>query len=146
MTDLVNYNFAKDLTKLIEAGINKHLNSSFLYSPLKVAYNIFKKSNPNIINQTREYIAQDIEKMLTSIDNYKENIFVNQSRLTRKGEMARKIAYNIGINLLKKELNVRTAFKATRNREVREQIYRYIFTNLHQAIEFLITQDEINLI
>ncbi len=141
MSNLINHSLGFELTKLVEAGINKHLNSSIKYSPLKIAFNLFKKANPNTINQVREIITQDIEEMLINIENYHEDDFVSDGEFTTKGQMARKIAYNIGINLLKKELNVTTAFRATRSREVRERIYRYIFINLRESIEFLINTE-----
>ena len=142
MSDIIKQSFAKELINLVEAGINKHLKSSIKYSPLKIAFGLFKKSNPNTVQQVRAAIIEDCEEMLRNITDYSEKEFLYNGEFTKKGQMARKIAYNIGINLLKKELNVRTAFKATRNQEVRERIYSYIFLNLRESIDFLISKEE----
>jgi|TARA_Y100000389_G_C17469290_1_gene528761 hypothetical protein len=135
MSELSQITLSQEITKLIEAGINKHIKSSFLYSPFRITLDLFKKSNPNTIRQVRSYVAQDIENILKNINNYDEEIFLYEGGFSNKGQEVRKLAYNIGIRLMKNKLNTRLAFKALRNNEIRQEIYNYILENVKYSVE-----------
>lgn len=135
MSEISQITLSQEITKLIEAGINKHIKSSFLYSPFRIALDLFKKSNPNTMRQVRSYVAQDIENILQNIEHYNEEIFLYEGGFSSKGQEVRKLAYNIGIRLMKNHINTRIAFKALRNNEVRQEIYSYILENVRNSVE-----------
>ena len=126
-------NLSAEVTRLIEAGINKHLNRSIIYSPLRLFYNLFKKNNPQTIASIRELVREDIEKCLNDTANFKQEIFVASNGWTMPGKNFLRSCYNIGIDLLRTKLTVMVAFKAFRNTEVRDGIYNDILEDVRNA-------------
>jgi hypothetical protein len=126
-------NLSAEVTRLIEAGINKHLNRSIIYSPLRLFYNLFKKNNPQTIASIRELVREDIEKYLNDIADFKQEIFVASNGWTMPGKNFLRSCYNIGIDLLRTKLTVMVAFKAFRNAEVRDGIYNDILEDVRSA-------------
>ncbi len=126
-------NLSAEVTRLIEAGINKHLNRSIIYSPLRLFYNLFKKNNPQTIASIRELVREDIEKCLNDTANFKQEIFVASNGWTMPGKDFLRSCYNIGIDLLRTKLTVMVAFKAFRNTEVRDGIYNDILEDVRNA-------------
>ncbi|MES2676686.1 MAG: hypothetical protein V4612_00015 [Pseudomonadota bacterium] len=130
---MTEQNLSAEIVRLLEAGINKHLNRSFIYSPLKLFYNLFKKNNPQTIASIREMVRDDVEKCLSEIDNFKQEIFVAANGWTMPGKDFLRACYNIGINLLRKKLTVMTAFKAFRDSAVRDNIYNDLLEEVRSA-------------
>jgi len=126
-------NLSAEVTRLIEAGINKHLNRSIIYSPLRLFYNLFKKNNTQTIASIRELVREDIEKYLNDIADFKQEIFVASNGWTMPRKNFLRSCYNIGIDLLRTKLTVMVAFKAFRNAEVRDGIYNDILEDVRSA-------------
>ena len=139
----------KDLqTKIVQAletGFNTHLNRSFLYSPFRLFFNLFKKSNPKLMDGARQVIGEDILEIISALDGFDQSIFlVKQSQLTHKGKELLKKCYNIGIRVLKKDLNITLAFRALRDSELRQEIYQHILEQVQEvAFSLIDTQSAI---
>ncbi|MFZ8864396.1 MAG: hypothetical protein ACO2XZ_00800 [Rickettsiales bacterium] len=131
-------NFNAEIVTAIEAGINKYLANSFKYSPFRLALNLFKNANPKLIYQIREVVQNDINHFMMNISGYDPTIFVAEGALTAKGKQMLKICYNIGIHLLRDQLNVKLAFKALYNHNVRLQIYDYILEVTYRSASRII--------
>jgi hypothetical protein len=115
-----------EIVKAIEAGVNKHLGNSMLYSPFKVFFNLFKRANPNLMNNIRGRVRNDIYNRLTHISGFNTEVFLIDNNLTDKGHNLLKICYNLGIHFLKKELTVVSAFKVVTNHHFRSHMYNHI--------------------
>jgi len=126
--------FPTEIVKAIETGINKHLDSSFKYSPFKLAFNLFKRSNPRLMDQVRGMVRNDIQVTIAQIQGYNPEVFMSGGILTIKGKQMLKISYNIGIHLMRNQLNVLMAFKALTNSAVRNQIYTYILQVTQRSV------------
>ncbi len=126
-------NLFAEIVRLLEAGINKQLNSSFLYSPLRLFYGLFKKSNAQMIANIRAMLREDIEKYLSEIENFDQKIFVSQNDWTMPGKDFLRSCYNVGISVLRKKLTLRMAFRAFRDQAVREEIYNYVLEEVGKA-------------
>ena len=142
--ELSTKELSKEVTKAIEAGINKHLNRSLVYSPLKFFYNLFKKNNPDAIDQARKIANNDIKQCLSIVDEFDEGIFVQQNEMTAQGKRLLQTCYNIGISLLKKKLTVMTAFRALKNETVRDKIYGNILDEVKKATADLVNKQIAN--
>lgn len=132
-------NLPTEVAHALEAGFNKHLNRSIIFSPFRLFFNLFKKSNPKIMDKVREVIRSDIAQLLGGLENFSEAIFiVKQNQITPAGKEFLTRCYNIGIRLLKKDLTVMMAFKAIRDAELRDQIYGHILEQIqNSAFELL---------
>ena len=126
---------AAEIARIIEAGINRHLNDSMLYSPFKLFFNLFKKSRPQLINQARSMLKEDISQRFNKIKNFDQNLFINEDRFLEAGNLLMKKCYNIGIRLLKKDLTIVLAFKALRSQELQWQIYEHILDQTQNVAE-----------
>ncbi len=126
-------NLSAEVVRLLEAGINKHLNQSIIYSPLKLFYNLFKKNNPQMIDGIREMVRDDVENCLNKIENFNQELFVSPSGWTMAGKDFLRSCYNIGINILRKKLTVMMAFKIFRNPEMRNELYNYVLDEVSKA-------------
>jgi len=132
-------NLQTDIVQALETGFNTHLNRSFIYSPFRLFFNLFKKSNPKSIDSARQMIGEDVLEIISAIEGFDQSIFlVNQNQLTSKGKELLKRCYNIGIRVLKKDITVSLAFRALRNYELRQEIYRHILEQLQNAVFSLI--------
>lgn len=124
------------LASITEAGIERQLNQSIFYSPFRLFYRLFKKKNPQLIQQIRELLANDIQNELLSLENWDQEIFIKKGgHLSAEGNLLIKRCYNIGIRLVKK-LSVKMAFRALRDRSLQQELYGYI---LDQTKEKTIT-------
>lgn len=141
MSEVSHVSLAPELVKMVEAGINKHLKHSFIYSPFRVAFNLFKKSNPNTMQQVRNYVAQDVAKLLLEVPGYSEEDFIYEGGFSKQGQELRKLCYNVGIRLMKNKLNVRLAFKALRNNDIRQEIYNYVLDNIAKSVTKIINSE-----
>ncbi len=130
---MTDKNLTAEVTRLLEAGINKHLNRSIIYSPLKLFYNLFKKNNPQTIASIREIVQSDVERCLGGIENFNQEIFVAANGWTMPGKDFLRACYNIGIDVLRKKLTVMMAFQAFRNAAVRDNIYNDILGEIRSA-------------
>jgi len=132
-------NLQTEIVKALEDGFNKHLNRSIIYSPFRLFFNLFKKSNPKSIERAREIIREDVFHIMSEVVGFDESVFlVKQNQFTPKGKELLKKCYNIGIRILKKDLTVMLAFKALRNHELREEIYQDILVQIQNAIFMLL--------
>ena len=129
-----NRDFGADIVKAIEAGINKHLAKSIKYSPFRLAFNLFKNANPKLMYQIREMVKNDLNNSFVNIAEYDATIFISGTDFTAKGKQILNIAYNIGIHLLRDQLNVKLAFKALYNNNVRLQIYDYVLDATYRSV------------
>jgi hypothetical protein len=120
----------KEIVVALEKGVDKHLSKSLKYSPFRLFFNMFRKSNPNLMTQVREYVRQDIEHLFMTIKGYNPVIFIHNNNITPEGKQMLKTSYNLGIYILKKKLTVVTAFKAVTNPKVRDDIYHFILEAL----------------
>ncbi len=130
---MTDKNLSAEVVRLLEAGINKHLNRSILYSPLRLFYNLFKKNNPQTIASIREMVRNDVEQCLGEIDNFNQEIFVAANGWTMPGKDFLRACYNVGIDVLRKKITVMTAFQAFRNAAVRDNIYNDILEDVRSA-------------
>ena len=115
-----------EIVRAIEAGINKYLNNSIVYSPFKLFYNLFKRANPNAMDSIRGRVRNDIYNRLIRIEGFNFEIFLINNEFTDKSKGLLKICYNIGIHFLKKELNVVTAFRVISNANFRSHMYNHM--------------------
>ena len=115
-----------EIVKAVEAGVNKHLDNSIVYSPFKIFLNLFKRANPNLMNNIRGKVRNDIYDRLTYISGFNAEVFLVDNNLTDKGRNLLKICYNLGIYFLKKELTVVSAFKMVSNKHFRSHMYNHI--------------------
>ncbi len=134
---LIKTDLATEVTRLLEAGVMKQLNSSIFYSPLRYFYNRFKRNKPQTIDYARSVLRQDIEGILMQIPGFNPGVFVVNGGATDAGKLFLRRIYNIGINLLKKHLTIRQAFSVLTNSSVREQVYSFILKSVKKAaVEF----------
>ena len=117
----------------MEAGVNKYLQQSVKYTPFKLFYNIFSRSNPKLMDQVRGTVRNDIYNILANIPAFKFENFIAANEVQHKGKRLLQISHNIGIYLLKKKLNVRSAFKVVTNYHMRNQVYGYILTAIERS-------------
>ncbi len=115
-----------ELVRIIEAGIERQLNCSIIYSPFKLFYFLFKRANLGLYQRIREVLAEDIEKSLLGIAGFSQEIFIQNQELTTKGNLLMKRSYNIGIRLIKNQLGVKKAFRVLKDPELQQEVYNYI--------------------
>ena len=115
-----------EIVKAMESGVHKHLDNSVSYMPFKLFYAIFRAANPKMMDQVRGIVRNDIYNKLVSIPDFDFSAFTLGQEITPKGKQLLTIAHNIGIHLLKKDLNVVSAFKMVTNADFRNHIYSYI--------------------
>jgi hypothetical protein len=128
-------NLQTEIVKALEAGFNKHLNRSIVYSPFRLFFNLFKKSNPKSIERVRVMIVEDVLEIISALEGFSEAIFlVKQNQFTPKGKELLKKCYNIGIRILKNDLTVMLAFKALRDSELRQEIYQGVLEQVQSAV------------
>lgn len=130
---LVKTDLATEVTRLLEAGVTKHLNSSIFYSPLRYFYNRFKKNNPQIIYNARNIVRQDIAQVLQKVPDFHQGYFILNGEATDTGKSFLKRVFNIGINLLKKRLTIMQAFKVLTNSDFRMQVYGLILKSVEKS-------------
>lgn len=140
---LIKNNFPKEITRLLEVGVNKQLSRSIIYSPLRFFYNRFQKNNPRTIENARNIVTSDIYEILKRISGFNENIFVVNGKATENGKKFFRRIYNIGINLLKKKLSVTAAFKVLTNSTFRMQVYEFILRSVEKAIVEFVEKSQI---
>lgn len=121
-----NRDYSLEIVKAMESGVHKHLDNSIPYTPFKLFYAIFRAANPKIMNNVKGVVRNDIYNKLMSIPGFDFAVFINGSEFTLKGKQLLKISFNIGIHLLKKDLNVVSAFKMVTNAQFRNHIYAYV--------------------
>ena len=122
------------MVQAIEAGINKHINRSLIYSPFKLFYRIFTSANPNLMQQVREYVANDINNNSQKIDGFKIDIFLKDDQFSEKAHKLLQVSHNIGIHLFKKELTPITAFKLVSNPQFRSKIYSHLLETINRVV------------
>ncbi|MDA9231107.1 hypothetical protein N9O56_00860 [Rickettsiales bacterium] len=129
---------AKDISSkivfAIECGINKHLGRSIIYSPLRFFYNRFKKNNPQTIQNVRHRVANDIRTMIFGMQNVESEMFIQYGELNDTGRKLLQRNYNIGINILKKQLTVRSAFRIISNVQFRSVLYDKILLLIKSSL------------
>ncbi len=128
-------NLPTEIVQAMEAGFDKHLNRSITYSPFRLFFNLFKKTNPKLMGNVRQTIREDVLEIISAIDGFDQSIFiVKQNQLTPQGKELLKKCYNIGIRVLKKDLTVILAFRALRDYKLRQETYRYVLEQLQDAV------------
>jgi hypothetical protein len=139
-------NLQTDIVQALETGFNTHLKRSFIYSPFRLFFNLFKKGNPKSVDRARQIIGEDILEILIAIDGFDQSIFlVKQNQLTPKGKELLKKCYNIGIRVLKNDLTTILAFRALRDYELRQETYQHILEQVQDAVFSLIeVKPEVN--
>jgi hypothetical protein len=132
------------IVQALEDGFNKHLKRSFVYSPFRLFFNLFKKANPKSVEQARQILREDILKIISSIEGFNQAIFlVKQTQLTPKGKEMLKKCYNIGIRILKYELTVTLAFKALRDHNLLQDIYENILKEVQEVVAAMIAPKDL---
>ena len=127
--------FSLEIVREIEIGFNNFLKKSIRYSPFALFYKLFKKSYPQLINDVRHYIAQDIETILKESENFEINNITNDNYdLSIKGEKLLEEFQIFGLNILKKYLTVRKAFKLISDPEVRSEFYELFLIDIKKII------------
>jgi len=135
---IIKRDFPTEIVKALEAGANKHLNSSIFYSPLRFFYRKFEKNNPQTMNQARDTVKNDIVLILSDIPNFNFEIFIKDGVINPLGKKFLQRNYNIGINLLKKKLTLMSAFRVITNSNFRNQIYEFVLLSIrNSAIAFI---------
>ncbi len=122
-----------EIVKALEAGINKQLSRSISYSAFRLFYNLFKRNNPVTIRTAREIAREDIHNSLAQIPNFDFKMFINDGKINDLGKKLLQKNYNVGINLMKKELNTMSAFKVIINSDFRMQIYNLVLLSVQQS-------------
>jgi hypothetical protein len=117
---------AFEMVKALEAGMMRHVNNSFVYSPFKLFYKIFTRANPNLMNEVREYVRNDIFDEIYSIPDFNLKQFIYNGRITPKGKKLLRVCFNFGVHLFKKELSVREAFRLVKNHDFRMNVYHHV--------------------
>lgn len=135
---------SSELTKIIEAGIERELNQSVFYSPFRLFYKLFKKANPALIERVREILANDIQDTLINAEGWHKEVFINEKYLSDAGDLLIKKCYNIGIRLVKKRLSVKLAFKAVINHDLQQEIYNYILSQVKAKTELILKEATVN--
>lgn len=135
---LVKKDLYVEIVRALEAGVDKQLNRSFLYSPFRLFYNIFKKNNPQTMDYARQSVRHDVEHILEEIPNFNSELFIKDGKITKIGRQILQKSYSIGIHILKKKLTVVSAFKALRDNQFRTQIYNYMLSCIKNAAIFII--------
>ncbi len=137
-------NLSSQIVKALESGVNKHLDRSILYSPLNFFYTRFKKNNPQTINHARDIVKSDVMNLLTQIPNFNAAIFFDGEEINPLGKKLLNRNYTIGINLLKKQLSVITAFRVITNSHFRLQTYNFILSQIQKSILSLINSPQLS--
>jgi hypothetical protein len=133
-----------EIVKAIEIAINRCLDRSIVYSPFRLFYNLFKKSNPKLMEHTRKLVARDILEYLNTIDNFTPEIFISENTIHPIGKILLQYCYNIGVVLMKKKLTVILAFKVLRNAALRDETYSYVLNEVRKATIMVMSQHLIN--
>jgi hypothetical protein len=127
--------FSLEIVREIEIGFNNFLKKSIKYSPFALFYKLFKKSYPQLINDVRYYIAQDIETILKESQNFEINKITNDNYdLSIQGEKLLEEFQIFGFDIIKKYLTVRKAFKLLSHPEVRTEFYELFLTDIKKII------------
>ncbi len=132
--------FYKELTTALEKGFFKQMDSSIKYSPLKFFIHLFMNANPQIIDNARKYIRDDIENMLLELDFFQKEHFINQNGPTEQGKAALKQCFNLGIFILREKLTVKTGFKLVTNADFRYQVYIFTLGSVERIIKKIINK------
>jgi hypothetical protein len=128
---------SSELARMIEAGIERQLNQSIKYSPLRLFLKLFKKGNPRLIQSIRNTLTDDIQETLINIEGWDQGVFTKKGYLSDEGNLLVKKCYNIGIRLVRK-LNVRSAFRIVKDRNLQKEIYDHILEKVgEKAAEIL---------
>lgn len=131
---LNNTDLCTEITKALEAGVDRGLNSSIKYSPLKLFINFFRKSNFKLMEQVRNIVRDDVYYNLMDIDAMDFALFVShEGGFTKQGKRLLQISFNIGIHVITKKVTVRTGFKLVTNADFREQIYYFVLEAVHRS-------------
>ena len=141
---IISNTVSDEVVRLLEAGINKHLNKSFRYRPLRYFYRKFQRNNPQVVANARHIASQDIAQVLSQIMGYNESNFVVNGQVTDDGKIFFKRVYNIGINLLKKRLTVMQSFRAITNSDFRMQVYDFILKSVQKSASDLMQNATVN--
>ncbi len=142
---LIKADLATEITNYLEAGVMRHLKSSIFYSPLRYFHNRFKKNNPQTIDHARQIVQQDIEALLKEVPGFNPAIFVDmEHQATDTGKLFFKRIYNIGINLLKKRLTIRQAFKVMVYSGFRARVYNFILQSVKRTVADYVKKGQIN--
>lgn len=128
--------FATRLARITEDGINKQLHRSLLHAPFRIVLNLFKKKNPQLVQNIRNTFAHDVEDALVKIDGFDLNLFVNKNGFTDQGELMMKRSYNIGIRLVK-NTGVKAAFHILRNRPAQQALYNDILNQTQEKASLI---------
>ena len=141
---IISNTVSDEVVRLLEAGINKHLNKSFRYRPLRYFYRKFQRNNPQAVANARHIASQDIAQVLSQIMGYNDSNFVVNGQATDDGKLFFKRVYNIGINLLKKRLTVMQSFRAITNSDFRMQVYDFILKSVQKSASDLMQNATVN--
>ncbi|MBL6664440.1 MAG: hypothetical protein ISQ34_01195 [Rickettsiales bacterium] len=118
-----------ELAKMLEAGLERQINSSIRYSPFRLFYHLFKKKNPQTIQRVRDMLIADIETSLREIQGFDATIFVQGGEFSDSGKLLRKRAYNLGIRILKK-LGVKMAFRVVKDAPLQNRLYNFVLNQI----------------
>lgn len=125
---------SSELTKMLEDGLERQMNSSIKFSPFKLFYNLFKKKNPQTIQRVKNMLTADIEASLREIENFDASAFVKDGEFSNSGKLLRRKAYNIGVKLVKK-LGVKMAFRVVRDPALQNRLYNFILGQIKNRAE-----------
>lgn len=125
---------AKEIVKAVETGVNRFLKRSIIYSPFKLFYNLFKKSNPKTMDSVRQRVRDDIDSNTKTIENFNPEIFITGITVLPQGRKLLQRCYEIGLSILKTKLTVVLAFKLIRDAELRDEIYNDVLNDIINAV------------
>ncbi|MBT4922027.1 MAG: hypothetical protein HON23_03330 [Rickettsiales bacterium] len=128
----------QEMTMALEKGFFKQLDSSIKYAPLKFFVHLYINANPEVIDNVRNYVRNDIENALKEQDLYQEEYFITKSAPTEQGKAALKQCFNLGIYVMSRKLTVRSGFKLVTNADFRYQIYIFTLGSVERIIDKII--------
>ena len=134
----MNRDLCSEIVKAIETGINKYLDQSIKYTPFRLFYHMFRAANPNLMNNVRSHVRNDIYNRVTNINDFDPVVFIKNDVITPKGKQLLKISFNIGIHLFKKDLTVVSAFKVVTNANFRNHIYNHLLDVVTRSVSMVL--------
>jgi hypothetical protein len=123
-----------EIVKAVETGINRTLDSSLKYSPLKLFVKLFKAGNPATMNYVRERARHDILEELHSLQNFNESLFIKVDEyFTPAGRILLNASYSTGIRIIRENATISGGFKMVTNADVRNAVYDDILISIKTA-------------
>lgn len=129
-------NFALEITREIEVGINNFLAKSIKYSPFKIFYNLFKKGNTKLMDDIRHYVAKDILHILENSHDFNiDDCSNNDYYLLPYGEELLKSYEELGKDIFRKYIGVKDSFKLVSNKKFRVNFYHLFLNQVKERLK-----------